>query len=334
VLSKADLLAAEDRERALQYVAGHIRSDLGLDLPVHAVSIRSGHTSLLERWLASEILPLYGRHAELARQSLNRKIGALRLGVEAALQAHLGRQGAVTIDGGKARDLEAELRTASGAIAQARSQCLDITDRLRGCADALIRAAADRVIEAKGTDGGATRGDLVKIHLEQAVAEPAAQIASTIQEAARGAGSVLAKAAAALGLDSGPDEEELLDVLKNMPRFDPGNLEIHAGRGGAASLLGRRCAAARVARRIRSRAGSQIADALAIYARVLQAWVRKTFAELQERYDSDAGAFRAHLDRLAASPAGVADQQALRSDLAELAAAAQPRSQPAPVPPT
>ena len=47
----------------------------------------------------------------------------------------------------------------------------------------------------------ATREDLVKIHLQQAVAEPAAQIASTIQEAARGAGSVLAKAASAKGQD-------------------------------------------------------------------------------------------------------------------------------------
>jgi GTP-binding protein EngB required for normal cell division len=333
VLSKADLLAAEDRERALQYVAGHIRSDLGLELPVHAVSIKTGHSSLLEQWLASEILPLYDRHAELARQSLSRKIGALRLGVEAALKAHLGRPGPGAIDRGTARGLETELRTASGTIALARTKCLDITDMLRGCADVMIRTAANRVMEASRTGAGAAHGDVVRIELEQAGAEPAAQIASAILDAARNAGNVLAKAAAALCLDNRPEPDELPDVLKNMPRFDLGSLEVDSG-GGTGSLLGRRWAAARVERRIRSRAGSQIADALAIYARVLQAWVRKTFTELQERYDSYAGAYRAHLDRLAAGQAGAADEQAVRSDLADLAAAAPPRSQPAPAPPT
>jgi GTP-binding protein EngB required for normal cell division len=91
LLSKADLLAPADRDRALQYVAGHIRSDLGLELPVHAISIKAEHSDLLEKWLDTEILPLYDRHAELARQSVKRKIGTLRLGVEAALKMRLRR---------------------------------------------------------------------------------------------------------------------------------------------------------------------------------------------------------------------------------------------------
>ncbi len=97
LLSKADLLAPADRERALQYVAGHIRSDLGFELPVHAISIKAEYSGLLEKWLDTEILPLYDRHAELARQSLNRKIGALRLGVEAALKARLKRSGLASV---------------------------------------------------------------------------------------------------------------------------------------------------------------------------------------------------------------------------------------------
>jgi uncharacterized membrane protein YccC len=77
-----------------------------------------------------------------------------------------------------------------------------------------------------------------------------------------------------------------------------------------------------VERRIRSQAGKQITDAVGIYARVLQAWVRKTFTELQERFDSYADAYRAHLDRLAANKTGVEDDQALRNDLAALAVTA------------
>ena len=325
LLSKADLLARPDRDRALQYVAGHIRSDLGLELPVNAISIKAEYSDLLEKWLDTEILPLYDRHAELARQSVNRKIGALRLGVEAALKTRLKRSGsgghpAARIDVSEVRVLETDLRTAAGKIAQARAECIDMTDALRECADGLIRTAAKNLTDAWDSGASATGEGLIKNKLEQAAAEPAAQIASSIQEAARNAGSTLAKVAMALEIENRPERDELLDVLKNMPRFDLGNLEIEVGPSGVASLLGRRWAAARVERRIRSQAGNQVADAVGIYARVLQAWVRKTFAELQERFESYADAYRAHLDRLAANKTGVEDEQALQDDLAALAA--------------
>jgi GTP-binding protein EngB required for normal cell division len=332
LLSKADLLAPADRDRAIQYVAGHIRSDLGFELPVHAISIKAEYSGLLEKWLDTQILPLYDRHAELARQSLNRKIGALRLGVEAALKARLKRSGPGARDGsrieiGKVRDLETGLRTVSGKIAQARTACIDATDTLHESADGVIRAAASDLIDAWTSGTSATGESLVKNQLEQAAAEPAAQIASAIEEVARNAGSVLAKAALALDLANRPEPDELLDVLKNMPRFDLGNLEIEVGPSAWASLLGRRWAAARVERRIRSQAGSQIADAVGIYARVLQAWVRKTFTELQEQFDSYADGYRAHLDRLTADKPEAEDEQALQKDLASLAAAPENAAQ-------
>jgi GTP-binding protein EngB required for normal cell division len=332
LLSKADLLAQEDRDRALQYVADHIRSDLGYELPVHAVSIKAQYSDLLETWLDTEILPLYDRHAELARQSLNRKIGALRLGVEAALLARLKRSGsggqpAIESDPPKLRELETALRTAAGKIAEARTESIDMTDGLRDCADGFIRAAAASLIDAWNSGARATGGDIIRNKLERVAAERAAQIASAIQEAARNAGHVLAKTALAIEIENGPEQDELLDVLKNMPRFDLGNLEIRVGPSGLASLLGRRYAAARMERRIALQAGTQIADAVAIYARVLQAWVRKAFIELQEQFDSYADAYRAHLDRLAANKTGVEDERALRDDLAALAAAPENAAQ-------
>ena len=322
LLSKADLLAPADRDRTLQYVAGHIRSDLGFELPVHAVSIKAEYSGLLEKWLASEILPLYGRHAELARQSLNRKIGALRLGVEAALKAHMKRSG-LRLDGSKARGLETEIRTAAGRIAQARTDCVDGTDALRECAGAFIRTAAENLVDAWDSMAGATAEEHIKNRLEKAAAERVAQIAAAIQEAARDAGSVLITVASALEIENRPDRNELLEVLKNMPRFDLGNLELAVGPSAVASLLGRRWAVGRVVRRIRTQAGERITDAVAVYARVLQAWVRKIFTELQEHFESYAGEYRAHLERLAASKAGVADEQALQDDLNALAAPVQ-----------
>ena len=288
LLSKVDLLAQADGDHALQYVAGHIRSDLGLELPVHAISIHPEYGELLERWLASEILPLYDRHAELARQSVARKIGALQLAVDAAIKARSKRSGA-PIDAARLRELETELRTAAGAIAQARTECLEIADALRDCTDEFIHRAAE---------AGAA-GD-VKNRLEGAAAEEPAQIVSAIQSAARNAAAVLTNAAKALELDNRPEPEELLAVLQNMPRLDLGSIELDIAHSPA-SFLGRRWAAARLERRIRSRAGQEIAGALAIHARVLRAWVTKTLAELQERFDSYVGVYRAQLDHAGAS---------------------------------
>ena len=347
LLSKADLLALADRERVLRYVAGHIRSDLGCELPVHAVSIKAECGGLLEKWLDAEILPLYDRHAELARQSLHRKIGALRLGVEAALKVRLKRAGpgdhpGAGMDASKLRLLETELRTAAGKIAEARTECLAETDALRECADDFIRTAANNLVAlwsvqfhrprtaaalteprppGSGCRESATAPSLIQNKLEQAAAEKAARISSAIQEAAGYAASALGNTATALDLENRPERDELLDVLKSMPRFDLGNLEMEIGPSRLASLWGRRWAIARVERRIRSHAGQQITDAVGIHARMLQAWVRKTFTELEERFSSYADAYRAHLDRLAGNRAGVENEKALRDDLAALAAA-------------
>ncbi len=43
LLSKADLLVPEDRQRAVEYTEAQIRDQLGLTLPVHPVSVMAGH---------------------------------------------------------------------------------------------------------------------------------------------------------------------------------------------------------------------------------------------------------------------------------------------------
>jgi hypothetical protein len=219
-------------------------------------------------------------------------------------------------------------------MAEARTASIEMTDALRECADGVIETAANNLIDAWDSGAGATGGDLIKNKLEQAAAAKAAQIASAIDEVARNAGSALARAAIALELENGPERDELLDVLKNMPRFDLGTLEIEVVPSAMAALLGRRWAAARVERRIGAQAGDRIADAVGIYARVLQSWVRKTFTELQGQFDSYADAYRAHLDRMAANKTGVEDEQALHDDLAALAATPQKDPEPESAPGT
>lgn len=320
LLSKADVLAPVDRDRVRQYAMDHIRSGLGLTLPVHPVSIKAGHTELLELWLEREILPLYGRHAELARQSLSRKIGALRLGVEAALEARIKRSGrAGQADTNALRDLETELRKAAGNIAEARTESIDLTDGLRDSAGALIRSAADALVTAPASTP-ANGADFLKAKLEQAAAGKSARIASLVEDAARRAWRALSRTAEALDLENRPDENELLDVLRDMPRLDLGAADLCVTPGALASLLGRRMAVRSVERRIWRRAGHEVTDALSNYGRVLQAWVHRTFTELQGRFDTYADVFRAQLARLTTdNPPASGEEQALLENLAALA---------------
>jgi hypothetical protein len=305
-------------------VTDHILSDLDLRLPVDAVSIKAGYAELLESWLAKEILPLYDRHAELALQSVNRKIGALRLGVEAALKARMKRsEQAVGTDAARLRALETELRKAAGKIAEAREECMELTDALLDCTGNLIRTAASALVAAWMSDPNAIRsGAFLKTKLEEAAAEKSARVASLVEEAALKAGRVLAKTAKALDIENRPDEDELLDVLKDMPRFDLGSFQMEMAPGPVASLLGRRWASASIGRRIGKTAGRQITSAASVYARVSQAWVRRTFTDLQRRFDSYADAYRAQLARLTTGKTlGMEEEQALVEDLAALSGA-------------
>jgi GTP-binding protein EngB required for normal cell division len=322
VLSKADLLAPADRERVREYIAGHIHSDLGLDLSVHAVSIEPACSELLESWLNSEIVPLYARQRELARQSLSRKIGGLRMSVEAALRARSSHHGpTVEADSGRLRAAETGLREAAGKIAEARTQCMDQSDLLREAGVEVVKAAAIAVV-GEWESGGAQAANpgLVRTKIEQAVAGDANRIAALIRDAAEHAGRALVRTARVLGSETaGSEPDELTRIVTEMPRFELGVIEIDGRRGRMAFTFGRKWTVGRLESRICARAGHEIDEAMRMYGRVMLAWVRKAFADLQAGFDSQADAYRAQLGRLVAGDRGTPEEETLQEDLAAIA---------------
>ncbi|MGO8752344.1 MAG: dynamin family protein, partial [Thermoguttaceae bacterium] len=100
LLSKADLLTAEDRQRVLQYIRDQLRQELNLDVAVHPVSTMGKDEALLDRWFEHEIEPLWERQRTLTEESLRRKIARLRESVMAVLQTLLAkRHGRAPVDG-------------------------------------------------------------------------------------------------------------------------------------------------------------------------------------------------------------------------------------------
>ncbi len=132
LLSKADLLSAEDRDRSVKYISDQISSQLGLKLAVHPVSIKGEYTRLLDEWFEHEIQPLCERHQELAQQSVRRKTGALREAVEAALKVRteLAEKGSKE-EKNHLRVTETELRKATGKFEEVSTFCLRASDEIR-----------------------------------------------------------------------------------------------------------------------------------------------------------------------------------------------------------
>jgi GTP-binding protein EngB required for normal cell division len=328
LLSKADLLAPEDRARALQYIAGHIQTRLGLNLPVHPVSVKQEHSSLLESWLEEEILPLYARHRQLAQESVRRKIGTLRESVETALKVRLERsEEASGGDVSSLRGVDARLRNAAGRFEEAREICWNIIDGLRSFGDAGLAAAASQLFEHWRQDSrtAADVRSIVAETLTQVAAEKARAAFGTLDALAKDLAQALQAAAQALNLQDVPAEGELSSVLKEMPRIDLGTLDVHL-RPNIWVNVWEGLAKRRIEGRLRAQIGRAVAEAFYSYGRMLEAWTRRTLAELQRRFDTHADGYRAHLDRITAQGGATpAEKETMRRDLDSLM---RPESRP------
>jgi len=295
LLSKADLLSPVDRERARSYAAEHIVSELGLALPVDPVSAKADHLELLEEWLRMRILPFNSRHAELSRESLQRKIGALRAGVDAALRAKLYRTGPVRDD--RVAALEMDLRQLAGRFSEVRSATLEIAGEIRASRDFAVRYAAAAIV-AESAIGNRSASAIAASAIERFAAEKARPIAVMLNELAHDSASLLARVASELVSGIAPDTNEFANLLMEMPRLEIGfNLAIRPG--WFASRLGASWARRRVESKLRAQIEDRVTAAISSHGKQLESWLRHTVAAMQNRFDSYADVYRAELDRLA-----------------------------------
>lgn len=326
LLSKADLLGEPERERMTAYVARHISAELGLEVAVHPVSVRPGHSHLLDDWFGREILPLCERADELHQRSLARKTAMLREAVRAALEARLEHAARTGPGSDALQEVETALRVLSGRFEQVRTECFRLTDSVRDLAHEVLAGAARALLAAGGRDPR----EVIAEVLEQAAAARARAITALLEQLARDAVRVLGEAAAVLAIEcSIPSEADLLGALSELPRLDTGGIPQVARPGGWARLAGRRLAQRILERKLRSAAASQVAFALTGYGRLLEAWVRRRLAELESRFDSCAGIFRAQFERLESRAVTGSEEQAeLKRDLAVLAPQPEPVARP------
>jgi GTP-binding protein EngB required for normal cell division len=300
LLSKADLLGTEDREKIIQYIGQHIASECGIDLLVHPVSVLSSHRDLLDRWFAEHILPLYSRSQELRVVSLRRKIGALRESVVAALQIDLRRDKTPESRSDvQIRATESRLRRAMGLIEEASSLCEKALGRMSTEYRQIFQEAAVDLMKAspKSEGAGVSIQGSVRDSIARVIEGEVKTTQGYLEALAAQLRDDLRRSAEELGIPDRPGDDEFQSVVRGTPLFDGGSLDAAVSRPFLGGLFGKRVAEARLANALQRELGETLRGSLETYSGILKEWTRVVTNQLLRRFETYAEAYRAQAER-------------------------------------
>jgi len=319
LLSKADLLTVDDRVQVIEYVKGHIRSELNLEIQVHAVSAMPVGRDLLTEWFENDIAPLYSQQQELKLRSIRRKVGTLQQSVEVALRARLRSKGhEPAIKDEQLRDVEAGLRQASGKLQEMHSTARKITDEIGDLGSRALWNAAAVLVEFWLSDADVEKGEeqLVLDAVNQTVQEQTKILHDLLGSLGHELYQRLRSTADTLRLADAPAAEEFSGLLREMPVLDLGQITLRLGRPAIALLLGRSFAERRIANKLAGSIGPEILRAFAAYRQLAYDWSEKTVVQIQRRFDAYANGYRAQVERMVGSQELSRDQErAIRRSL-------------------
>ncbi|MGB2640874.1 MAG: dynamin family protein [Candidatus Acidiferrum sp.] len=320
LLSKADQLSAEDRERMRVYVGTQISQEGHGEVPVYAVSATPGARALLERWFEAEIQPLFERSRELKTLSIRRKVGALRESVVAALSLRARRsQGISGTDRDKLREVEAGLRRATGQMAEKRTQLEREIEGFSRDSDWLLERAADSLMEEWAKDATAGAELLVCESILRNVHEQVKVYRQVLESLAHDLHQELTRAAKVLRLPEGPSEEEFTAAIRAMPVFDFDVGELRMRWPKWSRVFGGAVRRGVLRHAVRSRLEKRLGERLGIYCGLYRGWTVSVLQQLEKRFASFADAYRAQAERAQGGTAmGSEEEMALLDDLRSL----------------
>ena len=301
LVSKADLLSANDRHQVIEYVKSHLRSELNLETQVHAVSAMAAAKDLLTQWFENDIAPLYSQSQELKQRSTQRKVGALLQSIEVSLEGRLRQnkeQPAITAE--RLRELEARLRQAGGKAQEARAFVRRIANEIGNLSSPALTKAAAGLMDRGNHDGKETDTEqLVLDVVNQIVREESKHLWDVVSALGEELHQTLQGAADMLSLADAPTAEEFSSYLREMPVFDPGRIPVRMTRSAMVSFLGRRFAERWTAWRLARFIGPDMERALGAYSQLVGDWSDRMVGRMQRQFDAYANSYRALVERLA-----------------------------------
>ena len=147
LISKADLLSAQDLEQQMAYVKRQLHTEFGTDLPVRPVSVMPSHGALLEQWFDEELSPLYERKQRLLQESLTRKTLALAGAVRSALEVSSSYARIEGEDRLQLEEIDLELRRSAGDLQKFQSELRRTTEEIPLLASFIVNKAAESIAD-------------------------------------------------------------------------------------------------------------------------------------------------------------------------------------------
>ena len=323
LLSKADLLTAEDRQRVLQYIQDQLRQQLNLDVAIHPVSVVGEDAALLDRWFEKEIEPLWEQQRMLTEESLRRKIARLRESVMAVLQTLLAKRHGRAPESGNGRQwkaVERLLDEADIAIEQAETRRQDWSADEAAIVGIILQDAAKALVESARKANGKDHKPLIQVIQESLV-----QVGQMAREVVTGLQKTLSRVLEALEKTAPVANADTAAIrnapLGGLPAIDlsPLSAQCKCSIPGWAALVPKM--AHWMARRTMD---AQLADPLRqsvrLYNAQLRAWLKTSISSVVKPYESQAEVFREQLRRMTtgAEPNTATDAADLIRDLKAL----------------
>ncbi len=324
LLSKADLVQPADRERLVTYLRKQIHDELGLDLPVHPVSTVEPEEALLGRWFNEQIAPLFDRQQALTQASLGRKIAHLRESVVAVLETLLDRRPRHGTEGrarGESPAAGRLLEEADRIIGEAQSRMREWTAEEPALMEIILRDAAEAIVAP--LVGSERDGDEPLMQVVQKVLGERGRMAHDLvrglQQALARTLEQLHQAAPLINADVGSVRNF---ALSGLPALDLAPVrEIEPVARPWWTWLSQGLAVGTVRRTLERRLAGPFGEAVRLYDRQLQAWLKGRIAQVTELYEAQAEVIRQQARRLRAdrdAGSGPGNTAALADDLREL----------------
>ena len=317
VLTKADLLADEDRASQQQFLEHEIESHLGLRVPVEAVSTRPPHDALARTWFRESMSAYLDSANEMCERSVRRKLGHLKEAVIASLRTRLAAHPDDGSNTARRARVVKHLSDARRLVDASLVHTEAIAEKARQLVPEAVRLSVKRRAEHRSESAELLRTDLAGL-VEPVRDELRAELLATRNEL-RGIASMLAQDPANR---CSPNLDEIrVDVLSLPELRLPEALIEELGpcmhRQALESLWMRFSG-----RMLRERIAIPTGTVLSHFSAELRDWARTCFDRLTQQFEAQCDS--AALASQEGSAAGQ-DATELERDLSELGAAGHDR---------
>ena len=324
LLSKADLVGVEAREKLARYVRETVEREIGFTPEVSAVSAVEGERGLVRAFSERQLAPRFAQRQELVAASIRRLAGRLREGVIGTLRLRLGRPAGPST----AADATERVRAADAEIASRRAAAEKLAERSEGAWDAALTGATAALLEA-WQDGGPRS------------VEPAPAVRAALEEASRRLRDNVVAELGALGsalrdaaLEIDPATAELMPQgtvrpdLSGLPVLDAAAVVGPAAEIGRPLFMGlhRPWAFTRVGRALDRRYGTAVQAALRVYGYRLRDFGQRAASRMADSFHGMVSPFVAANDT-STLQLGTSDREAIERDLASLEALNEKREE-------